>query len=82
MKMELTYWRDIFLQRIIIQCRWGYAVKQIGHNSSNKRCPSNVDLSATFEDDEVEDDLTESEYTDEEVNFNIDDLLYSDEEFC
>ena len=43
-----------------------------------------------FEDDEVEDDgatgeeddLTESEFADEEDNFNIDDLLYSDEELC
>ena len=43
-----------------------------------------------FEDDEVEDDgatgeeddLTESEFADEEDNFNIDDLLYSDEKLC
>ena len=62
--------------------------KQIGHNSSNKRCPSNVDLSDMVEDDEVEDDratgeeddLTESVFADEDDNFNIDELLYSDEE--
>ena len=62
--------------------------KQIGHCSSNKRCPSNVDLSDMVEDDEVEDDratgeeddLTESVFADEDDNFNIDELLYSDEE--
>ena len=65
-----------------------YACVQIGHNSSNKRCPSNVDLSDMFEDDEVEDDgatgeeddLIESDLADEENNSNIDELLYSDEE--
>ena len=62
--------------------------KQIGHNSSNKRCPSNIDLSDMFVDYDVdddgptveEDDITESELADEEDNFNIDELLYSDEE--
>ena len=43
-----------------------------------------------FEDDELEDegatgeedDLTKSEFVDEEDNFNIGDLQYSDEELC
>ena len=63
-----------------------YACKQL----FQKRGPSNIDLSDMFEDDELEDegatgeedDLTKSEFVDEEDNFNIGDLQYSDEELC
>ena len=60
--------------------------KQVGHNASNKRCPSNVDLSGMIEDGEAEEDMnteetSADEYSDnEEETVNIDDLLYRDEE--
>ena len=73
---------QMLLSKILQRCS---KCKQIGHNSSNKRCPSNVDLSDMVEDDEddggtgkEDDSITESEFAAED--FNIDDLLYSDEE--
>ena len=55
--------------------------KQIGHNSSNKMCPSNVDLSDFIEDAEDEEgDTSADETMESEEVVDIDDLLYSDDE--
>ena len=62
---------------------------QIGHNSTNKTCPSNVDLTDMIEDmvDESMDSLEDVNMNDANANaeereesVNIDDLLQSDDE--
>ena len=74
--MYKYFWRVLYFCSGVLAFELLGSCKQIGHNESNKRCPSNVDLSDFIEEgDASADETMEIEYTCEEEVEDIDDIM-------